>query len=128
MKIVAATDETQGYRVNDYSFTVSGELVYVQEPCDCDRREPLNGCGCSRGFDGVVSARATTTAKVVDRPDLSFDSYVTALRDGLVAQGWPGEWAPEMAALMLEMADHFGLGTVIERSFDDYRARIQSPA
>ncbi|WP_354501952.1 hypothetical protein [Mycetocola sp. 2940] len=114
--------------MNDYSFTVPGELVYVQDPCDCDRIEPLNGCGCSRGFAGVASARATTTAKVVDLPELSIESYTVALRAGLVAQGWPGEWAPGMAELMLDMAAHSPIGTIIERSFDDYRARATIPS
>lgn len=43
MKIFVATRLTQGARANDYNYCVPGELVWIQEPCDRDRRNPDGG-------------------------------------------------------------------------------------
>jgi hypothetical protein len=119
VKTLVATNDTQGRRRDDYAWTVEGELVYVP-PFDCCSP----GCGCDRGFAGFASARATTTAMVVDRPDLSVDDHCLALVDALTRQGWlePG-WSAEHDEIL---ADHLGpleritgafpAGTVIERA------------
>ena len=83
MYVLVATKETQGDRGNDYGWTVEGELVFVPT-IEC--REPR--CGCSRGFAGVSSHRATTTAMVVDRPELDHDGYRDALFDAMTEQGY----------------------------------------
>lgn len=83
MKVLVATRETQGSVAGDYSHTVDGELVYIQAS-DCANPR----CGCDRGFAGMASHRATTTARVVERPDLTEYDLRRALTDSLAAGGW----------------------------------------
>lgn len=82
MKVLVATREGQGSLETDYCRTVDGEPVYVQAE-DCSRPE----CGCDRGFAGLSSSRATTTAQVVDRPDMSLADLKAALTDSLTRDG-----------------------------------------
>ncbi|MEZ5165485.1 MAG: hypothetical protein R2695_02975 [Acidimicrobiales bacterium] len=83
MKVLVATNEGQGTVDGDYSATVDGELVYVQALTCADP-----ACGCDRGFAGMSSSRATTTAKVVERPEMTVDAYRQALADSLTRGGW----------------------------------------
>jgi hypothetical protein len=117
MKILVATGLTQGSRPGDYNYCIEGELVWIQEPCDRDKRDPDMPCGCGRGFAGAASHRATTTARIVEselsRGELGL-AFETSLRDG----GWPVAWAEEVAADNLYAASQFPEGTIIQRSLD----------
>jgi hypothetical protein len=84
MRVVVATSEGQGRWPDDYCWTVEGELVLVGPALECDCPE----CGCDRGFPGLASCRATTTAKVVDWHGLEPDDLRAAIRDSLARQGW----------------------------------------
>ncbi|MFA5708720.1 hypothetical protein [Mycolicibacterium sp.] len=122
MKILVATALTQGARSNDYNYCVPGELLWVQEPCDRDQRDPDGGCGCGRGFAGAASHRATTTAQVVE-VDFSYDELVLAIQTSLADSGWPQNWAAEVVHDNLMIASMFPAGTVIERRLDGFSAR-----
>jgi hypothetical protein len=87
MKVLVATARTQGARDNDYNWCIEGELVRIGEVCALNRAEPDGGCGCGRGFGGLNSQRATTTAMVADTP-LGRAEYVEAVRSSLQQQGW----------------------------------------
>jgi hypothetical protein len=54
MKILVATGLTQGLEANDYHYCIEGELVWIQEPCERDKRNPDMPCGCGRGFAGQL--------------------------------------------------------------------------
>ncbi|WP_457852538.1 DUF7715 family protein [Rathayibacter soli] len=123
MEILVATARTQGARGNDYHWCIEGELLWIQEPCASGRRSPDEGCGCGRGFAGMNSHRATTTAAVADLPDLDRNDFVTALRSSLGDQGWPTFWTEELADGLLALADHWPVGTVIERRLDEFGPR-----
>jgi hypothetical protein len=116
VKILVATSLTQGTSPKDYHYCVEGELVWMQDACD---RE---SCGCSRGFAGAASHRATTTAKVVEsemtRADVEL-AFRTSLADG----GWPAEWAPDVTDDNLELAAQLPVGSIITRSYESYRLR-----
>ncbi|MFP5022036.1 DUF7715 family protein [Pseudonocardia phyllosphaerae] len=124
MKLLVATALTQGVRPNDYHFCIEGELVWIGLVCAADRADPDGGCGCGRGFGGLNSVRATTTARVADLPFTRAD-YVEALRSGLHQQGWmlaPGEiayMADDLAALVADVPE----GAVLERRLDDVVVR-----
>jgi hypothetical protein len=84
MKVLVATSQTQGSQPGDYASTVEGELVTpVAVECSSPRT-----CGCGRGFPGLASSRATTTAMVVDRPELDRDDVWDAIEDSLDRGGW----------------------------------------
>jgi hypothetical protein len=123
MKILVATALTQGLRPGDYNYCVEGELVWVQEPCDRDNRNPDMPCGCGRGFAGVASHRATTTARIVEseltREELVL-AFETSLRDG----GWPVEWADDVAEDNLYAASQFPAGTVVQRRLELLISRL----
>lgn len=124
MRILVATGRTQGRRTNDYDWCIEGELVRIGEVCARDRSDPDGGCGCGRGFAGLNSHRATTTARVAALP-LSRADYAEAIRSALVAQGWPlscfhpGREADDLAAAVAGWPP----GTVIERRLDDLHVR-----
>jgi hypothetical protein len=126
MKVLVATVETQGQRVNDFSYCVEGELVTVGLVCASDRRNPDGGCGCGRAFAGLNSHLATTTAKVKE-VELSEADYVEALRSSLAQQGWPTSDVGELAAWLAHLVSEWPVGTIVERRIDDILIR-NSPA
>ena len=84
MLVLIATHEFQGTAPGDYSHTVDGELVTaVVTQCGSSDR-----CGCNRGFPGLASAKATTTAMIVDRPGVSEGDLRDAIHDWLDRGGW----------------------------------------
>ncbi len=84
MRVLVATSELQGHLDGDYAFTVEGELV-TADVSECASPER---CGCGRGFPGLASSRATTTAMVVDLPHLTPLDLRVALCDWLDRSGW----------------------------------------
>ena len=114
MKILTATNETQGARPDDFSWAIEGELVRPPAVvCDADRGRPDGGCGCNRSWAGVSSAKSTTTAVVRDL-SMSRDEYVTAIRDSYTYSGWDDAGTETIAAELLEIASDNALGTVVE--------------
>jgi hypothetical protein len=116
MRVIVATEATQGEKPDDYCWTVEGELVRLPW-MECD--DPA--CGCGRGFAGLSSHRATTTARVVNRPELAESTYVELLLDDAVANGF-GPIDDQLRALVANEADHLvrlarelPLGSVLER-------------
>jgi hypothetical protein len=83
VKVLVATQHTQGSQPDDYCFTLEGELV---TPLAVACSNP--SCGCRRGFPGLASSRATTTALVVDLPHIDEPALVTAITDSLERGGW----------------------------------------
>jgi len=86
MLVLVATSEMQGREDGDYCSTVDGELVtpITFECCVPDT------CGCGRGFPGLVSAGATTTAMVVDRTAITLQLLRQSVTDSLDRGGWRG--------------------------------------
>lgn len=127
MKVLTATRETQGWRDNDFSWTVEGELVFFV-PIECGRGSIDDGCGCRRGMAGMVSHLATTTVKVVDREDLNPRTYFALVQDALHSQGYLNddiltsaevrEWVEDQALELRHMASAFPIGTILERRGD----------
>ena len=122
MKILVATSFTQGTSPDDYHYCIEGELVWLQEPCDRDKRDPDGPCGCGRGFAGAASHRATTTAMVVESP-MTRDDVVIAFRTSLSDGGWPIEWADDVADENLEIAAKLPAGAIIVRKLENYFLR-----
>lgn len=116
MKVLVATASTQGARPNDYCWTVEGELVRVDEVCRTDLEDPDGGCGCGRGFAGLASHHATTTARVAE-VDLGVEEYAEAIRSSLEAQGYEpdGALVREEAEVLRTIAAALVVGTVLER-------------
>lgn len=132
MRVLVATSELQGAAPGDYSWTVDGELVVV-DVTECARPDR---CGCGRGFPGVASRRATTTAMVVDLPHIGREDLVDVVADhvdlhwadlliaGAEADGVdPGELLDEqLDAITEDYVEHiervcgrFPVGTIVER-------------
>lgn len=117
MKVLVATSATQGTRPTDFNYCVDGELVWLSESCFRDAHRLPNPCGCGRAFAGLASHRSTTTALVADLA-ITYAEYQEALRAGLTAAGWPGEWALDLAAEQEDLAHFWEEGTVVERDLD----------
>lgn len=128
MLVLEATDQLQGQRSTDYHWSNTGELVYVAFQ-DCHKPS----CGCSRGFVGLESGRPTTTARVVERSDMTIERLSVIVAESLCEGGWietpdPAEEAVSWLSLeIVEMANRyarFGVGTVIEREGDYLQRRV----
>lgn len=128
MLVLEATDQLQGLRADDYHWADTGELVHLPA-LDCSSPS----CGCTRGFAGFVSHRATTTAKIVERPDLTIEELSLQLADSLSAGEWiarpdPGdELVAALATEIVELATRFGRfgpGAIIEREGDTLTHRL----
>lgn len=122
MKILVATGHMQGTRPDDYHYCVDGELVWIQEPCDRDLRNPDGPCGCGRGFAGAASHRATTTAMVVES-EMTRKEVILAFETSLGDGGWPVAWAEEVADENLEIAAGLPVGAIITRKLENYFLR-----
>lgn len=121
MRVLVATEATQGDREDDFSWATPGELVMFGVVCASDLRGTGRGCGCGRAFAGLHSARATTTAQVAEWPG-RLDDLVLAFRDSLAQGGWldfdgtPEEVAGVVHEAVMEVllvADRYSAGTVI---------------
>jgi hypothetical protein len=78
MNVLVATSLTQGWRDNDFCWTVEDELVAFP-PLDCEGGSIDDGCGCRRSVAGVASHRATTPIKVAHREQLDPNTYFTLI-------------------------------------------------
>lgn len=129
MRILVATHQTNGTVPGGYDHCVEGELVYMQEPCASDLRNPDGPCGCGRGFAGTNSHHATSTAMVVES-DLTLAEVEEALRSSLEAGGWldpafctaelAREIVDEVCGDMRHVAQHFPVGSVVRRRISKY--------
>ena len=126
MRVLVATNELQGTRPDDYAWTVEGELV-VAELTGCTDPQ----CGCTRGFSGLASSRATTTAMVVDLAHVGPATLREVIGGYLERAGWDDLIADdEIDAVIDEHVENlevicsaYTVGTVIEREGADVRPR-----
>ena len=126
MKVLTATRRTQGQRHNDYHWAVEFELVTpVRLICSADQADPDGGCGCGRGFAGLNSHKATTTAMVRDLDGFTFEDLMQAVHGYREQSGYDRTLAEaeDEAAIIAETADEFDAGTVLELRLDDVHVR-----
>lgn len=129
MKFLVATNRTQGDMAGDYTYCVPGELLWITMVCGWDLRDPDGGCGCGRGFGGLTSHRATTTAEVADLGMTEADLRL-AVTTSLSDQGWlPPELASEHQEIVTEaielvrtLAEPLAEGTIVRRRIDEFHA------
>lgn len=132
MKVLTATRETQGWRDNDYCWTIEGELVLFV-PLECDGGSVDDECGCRRGMAGMTSYRATSTMKVIEREDLDPDRYFELVAGNLQAQGYlndallenpeVNDWVHQLTDELIEIGASAPVGAVLERRDNTLRIR-----
>jgi hypothetical protein len=128
MKIIVATKETQGKRQNDFSFAEEGELLYFGA-IECDGEAIDGRCGCRRSMSGLKTGRATTTFKVVETDEMTIDGLSVKIAGRLKTAGWansPDEAmnaAKDDAKGLVEVANHFDAGDILERRGDIFKKR-----
>jgi hypothetical protein len=129
MRLLVATEETQGRRPTDYFCCEEGEVVTFGSECT---RETVDGpCGCRRGLAGLKSSRAATTFRVVEFEHMDPPALAELLASVLVAQGFyasPTEAldeAAETASRLAKIASDFPVGTVLERRGDMFGPRLR---
>ena len=129
MKLLIATSRTQGDVAGDYTYCVPGELLWITMVCDRDLRDPDGGCGCGRGFGGLTSHRATTTAEIADL-DITEADLRLAVTTSLSDQGWLSpelasehrEIVDEVIQFIRAIADPLPVGTIVRRRIDAFHA------
>ncbi|MBK1786938.1 DUF7715 family protein [Prauserella cavernicola] len=126
VKVLVATARTQGARPDDYHRCVEGELVWIAPMCAKDRHDPDGGCGCGRGFAGLNSHGATTTAMVRTVP-LDRADYIEAIRSSLDWQGFDSVLSPEIADALLELSGELPEGAVVEHRLEYVQVRERAP-
>ena len=118
MKVLTATNDTQGQRKNDFAGTEEGELVIFGFECS---RETVHGrCGCKRSMSGLTTLSATTTIKVRDIPDQTESMMVDKIKSHLMTYWhFTGQAAQDTAkkdaAELIRLASSFQAGDVLER-------------
>lgn len=130
MKLLTATNRTQGRRASDFTWCTEGELVTpVVIICGWDEREGADGgCGCGRSFGGLHSGKSTTTAIVSDL-DFTIVDVVTAVRASREQGGWaalledPERFIAEEVTEMIDAAEPYAVGTVLEIRMSEISAR-----
>jgi hypothetical protein len=133
MKVLAATNVTQGWRENDFCWTVEGELVFFP-PIECGRGSIDDDCGCRRSMAGLVSHQATTTMVVAERDGLDENAYFELISDGLRDQGYltkelktnpsVNSWLHHVTDELIYLGGAMPPGTVLERRGDSINMRI----
>ena len=118
MLVLTATDELQGTSPCDDAFAMEGELV-TPVVVDC----PDERCGCGRGFTGLASGRATTTATVVDLPGVSESDLREAIFVSLDRGGWIDLLEQDDGADETDTAD---VDASIEEIIDEHVENIQA--
>lgn len=127
MHVLIATDQSQGDHPGDYCHALQGELVTpVVVECGSPDR-----CGCGRGFPGLASSRATTTAIIVDRPDLDEVTLRTVIADALEREGWRSlcndhfeDLVDDHLGEIIDLVTVFPLGAIVRRDGFDYWADL----
>lgn len=135
MKVLVATEETQGRRKSDFFWTNVGELVTFGY--QCDGNDDLDGgCGCQRSMVGIETLKATTTFEVVERPALTRP----LLYDELAGFYKRGGWDKVLDSKDLDAEIHqsiygieqvcavFGVGTVLEKRGEEFVPRVKPGA
>ena len=127
MRILTATNQTQGRRGDDFCWTVEGELVLFP-PLECGRGSIHDRCGCRRSLAGLASHRATTTIQVEDRTELDPDTYFMLISGSLRDQGYVtprpmadpkvNQWLWDITDELMHIAGTFPVATVLERRGD----------
>jgi hypothetical protein len=131
VKVLVATNHTQGMRAWDICCALEGELV-MRPPVTCDCPD----CPCEREMVGLSSRAGTTTFTVADVTGLDSDMYREMVCDELVACGWvlnepEDTWLSRFVDRHLKAAGAFEVGALLEigddRSFVP-RMRPEQPA
>ena len=130
MKVLVATDKTQGKRRTDCDGCIEGELVWTVDPCPTSRNNPYGACDCGRTFRGVESDGVLTTARVEDIVGITRDDWVQS-----VLSSW--EHGPNCTCdhdvdrivnTLLEQLDPLPVGAVVERHLRRLNVRTLSEA
>lgn len=132
MKLFAETHKTQGQRKNDYANPniVPGELVSTSV-FECDGEAVDGPCGCRRGFKGLESNYAITTAIVVER-DITEAELRILVEKNLEEGGWLSggdseeneAWITNETKGMMGDAEGFEVGMIVERRGKTLRERF----
>jgi hypothetical protein len=129
MKVLVATNQTQGKRPTDRAGCIEGELVWTLDPCPASRGNPYGPCDCGRTFRGVESDGVSTTARVDDMVGFTHEDCVQAVLDS-----W--DHGPDctcdhdverIVTEMLAQADRLPVGAVVERHLRRINVRLVVP-
>ena len=115
MRVLVCTTISQGKRKSDFCFTEEGELAYFGMVCDGN--ETIDGgCGCQRSFCGMVSHKATTTARVVERP-ITRNELIVAFSASMKDAGWnlDDKYIEDEVDELIRIANTFPEDKIIEK-------------
>jgi len=132
MRIMVATEETQGRRANDFCWAEEGEVVTFGN--ECTDQEVDGACGCRRSLVGVRTGLASTTVRVVEYEGLTRAGLVDLLSSALVGWGWfktaeaARGMAEEDARVLEDLASRHPVGTILERRGGAVRPRSRMVA
>jgi len=127
MKLLTATQKTQGQRSNDFNYCNEDEIVTFGFECD---GESVDGrCGCRRAMCGVDSRKSTTTM-IVAEVDVDLEEVV---KKSLEAGGWLNgmtekeitEWVTQDATELRRLGEVFTEGSIIEKRGTKFQVRFQ---
>lgn len=129
MKLLIATNLTQGKRTNDFNHADDGEILIYPKTCNHGSKSPDSPCGCNRCMIGIITHKCTTTMQVAEvniTQEKFANDYVGAMQDAGFHNALTEE-AIEMNKLLaydlIERIERFNIGDVLEYRSDKFRKR-----
>ena len=135
MKILVATEQTQGQRESDFCFVPEDEPLLQGFMCHKDEVDPNpdGGCGCGRALIGILCQKGTTSFKVVET-QLSQERFIQNYISSFQDSGWltgPNKLDKEFieglradGEQLIEVATRFPLGAILEKRKEAYQQRL----
>lgn len=123
MHVFVATKLTQGRHPGDYFNALEGELV-IWDALGERGHGPDEQCPCLTSFLGITTERPTTTAMVVDRPELSYDQYQEIIHDAYLRAYGIHDWTLEGAEMIALRAALLQPRDVVHRDRTRFSVRL----
>jgi hypothetical protein len=129
MKVLVATNATQGKRLTDANGCLEGEIVFPPRPCLTSRQDLYGECACGRSFFGIETDGMSTTARIEELVGYSRDDYIAAIYASR-------DHDPECTCLVgiesvvdnvLEQAERLPVGAIVERHLRQLNVRALRP-
>ena len=122
MKLLVATQLTQGQRMSDFNWCEPGEFLCFPMSV-CTHGSVDDNCGCMRSMTGLSTHKATTTGQVAEFP-MSREEWVESSTASFIDAGFSENMKPAIEADLHRWIDEiqrYDVGDVLE--FRDFELR-----
>src|SRR3974390_1925713 len=112
MKVLVSTGPVP---YGEFCYVPEGEILASFGAVCCNS----DYCGCNRSISGTTTYKATTTAKVVERADVSLDDLFQLAAEAGKGTGWGGPIVWRAIGRDQEAIKDIELGTIVEPHYNE---------